>query len=166
MGFKFNFSLGGDAAAADDENTINDDVMDTNTDGTHSQSLSIPATELDICAYVREVGEIEVISERLQFTTPNDPTHTITTLFRRNFRDVEIEVIEEDTGSGDQGAVLMRAISEKTDLLPGVYEGGMKTWECAMDLVQYLAEMNHSTPHYFDGKRVLEVIIMISSVFD
>jgi hypothetical protein len=31
------------------------------------------------------------------------------------------------------------AVWEKTDLLPNVYEGGMKVWECSMDLVHFLA---------------------------
>ena len=26
------------------------------------------------------------------------------------------------------------------DIVPGVYEGGFKTWECSMDLAQYVAE--------------------------
>jgi hypothetical protein len=30
--------------------------------------------------------------------------------------------------------------SSKTDLVPGVYEGGLKVWECSTDLCQYLYE--------------------------
>ncbi|KAI8872595.1 hypothetical protein GQ42DRAFT_113205, partial [Ramicandelaber brevisporus] len=40
------------------------------------------------------------------------------------------------------------------DLIKGIYEGGLKTWECSNDLVQYL----HSQPlGYFNGKTVLEL---------
>lgn len=31
------------------------------------------------------------------------------------------------------------ALSAKDDIKPGLYEGGFKTWECAVDLAAYLA---------------------------
>ena len=40
-----------------------------------------------------------------------------------------------------------------SDLIPGVYEGGLKVWECAFDLVDYLAELKIN----FSGMRVLEL---------
>ena len=40
-----------------------------------------------------------------------------------------------------------------SDLIPGIYEGGLKVWECAFDLVEYLAESEIS----FSGMRVLEL---------
>ena len=40
-----------------------------------------------------------------------------------------------------------------SDLIPGVYEGGLKVWECAFDLVEYLAESEID----FSGVRVLEL---------
>lgn len=30
-------------------------------------------------------------------------------------------------------------LSAKDDIKPGLYEGGFKTWECAVDLANYLA---------------------------
>lgn len=44
-------------------------------------------------------------------------------------------------------------ISE-SDLIPGVYEGGMKIWECSKDLIQHLAKKEEET---FIGLRVLEL---------
>lgn len=47
--------------------------------------------------------------------------------------------------------VVVRSVREKissskglqgTDLVPGVYEGGLKVWECSIDLCRYLAENN------------------------
>ena len=38
-----------------------------------------------------------------------------------------------------------------TDLIPGIYEGGLKTWEGGVDLVEVLAEGN------YEGTSVLEV---------
>ncbi|KAG0344788.1 Histidine protein methyltransferase 1 [Podila humilis] len=51
------------------------------------------------------------------------------------------------------GGVEMLALAGKSDLVKGVYEGGLKTWECALDLVAYLAENKQS----YDGKKVLEL---------
>ena len=44
---------------------------------------------------------------------------------------------------------------EHSDLIPGVYEGGMKIWECAYDLIDYLATEQNSIP--LCGSRVLEL---------
>ena len=43
--------------------------------------------------------------------------------------------------------------SNHTDLIPGLYEGGMKTWECAYDLVDYLSKIDFD----FTGMKVLEL---------
>jgi predicted nicotinamide N-methyase len=39
------------------------------------------------------------------------------------------------------------------DVIPGVYEGGLKLWECTLDLVLYLANYSLS----FQGLRILEL---------
>lgn len=43
--------------------------------------------------------------------------------------------------------------SQHSDLIPGVYEGGLKVWECAFDLVQFLSESDLD----LTGMRVLEL---------
>lgn len=43
--------------------------------------------------------------------------------------------------------------SHHSDLIPGVYEGGLKTWECTFDLVAFMAEISLDTA----GKTVLEL---------
>lgn len=50
-------------------------------------------------------------------------------------------------------AVIKTATERSSDLIPSVYEGGLKIWECSVDLVEYLLESGIS----FQGKRVLEV---------
>lgn len=49
---------------------------------------------------------------------------------------------------------------QESDLLPGVYEGGFKLWECAVDLAAYLAKQpadDHAVPCGSAGMRVLEL---------
>ncbi|XP_060563155.1 histidine protein methyltransferase 1 homolog [Ruditapes philippinarum] len=45
------------------------------------------------------------------------------------------------------------AANQHSDLIPNVYEGGLKVWECALDLAEYLCK---STVH-FKNKNVLEL---------
>ncbi len=45
-----------------------------------------------------------------------------------------------------------------SDLVPGVYEGGLKTWECSLDLVDYLDGLKvNGKNHSFVGKTILDV---------
>lgn len=46
--------------------------------------------------------------------------------------------------------------SAHSDLIPGVYEGGMKIWECAYDLIDYLAT-EHRAVRPLSGCRVMEL---------
>ncbi|KAF8939778.1 Histidine protein methyltransferase 1 [Dissophora ornata] len=94
----------------------------------------------------------------------------VVTLYKRNLEDVKFQIAQEDDDfdtaeekSGDNkdakdtttgpGGVEMLALAGKSDLVKGVYEGGLKTWECALDLVAYLAEQKEN----YDGKKVLEL---------
>ena len=52
-----------------------------------------------------------------------------------------------------------------SDLVPGVYEGGLKTWECSLDLVNYLDEIKDTEQRRLNGKRILEVGRPLSSKF-
>lgn len=50
-------------------------------------------------------------------------------------------------------------LSGKDDIKPGVYEGGFKTWECAVDLASYLAERSEEVISTVraEGLHVIEV---------
>jgi len=51
-------------------------------------------------------------------------------------------------------------VDADTDLIPGTYEGGLKTWEGGVDLVEVLAEYDaktHKLVERIRGKRVIEV---------
>mgnify|MGYP007042491902 FL=1 len=49
-------------------------------------------------------------------------------LMRRDLFDVRFQIMHDEDTFADAGS----------DLIPGVYEGGLKTWECALDLVAVL----------------------------
>ncbi|XP_067928757.1 histidine protein methyltransferase 1 homolog isoform X2 [Watersipora subatra] len=59
-------------------------------------------------------------------------------------------VIKHITASGQQ----VDSVGDNTDLVPGVYEGGWKTWECSYLLLDYLYE---KYPKWRKGDNVLEL---------
>lgn len=52
-------------------------------------------------------------------------------------------------------AAALEFIEAPSDLVPRVYEGGLKTWECSIDLVEYLDSTR--LPEGFRGGDILEV---------
>eukprot|EP01101_Sappina_pedata_P008298 TRINITY_DN4562_c0_g1_i1.p1 TRINITY_DN4562_c0_g1~~TRINITY_DN4562_c0_g1_i1.p1 ORF type:complete len:317 (+),score=79.71 TRINITY_DN4562_c0_g1_i1:3-953(+) len=55
-------------------------------------------------------------------------------------------------GSQSRSVELLNIVGS-SDLRNGVYEGGFKLWECAIDLIEYMREVNFS----LEGKIVLEL---------
>ncbi|XP_018015180.1 histidine protein methyltransferase 1 homolog [Hyalella azteca] len=53
-----------------------------------------------------------------------------------------------------ESSVIKISEEQQSDLIPAVYEGGLKIWECTWDLLHYLAE---SSDILWQGKRVLEL---------
>ncbi|XP_055964549.1 histidine protein methyltransferase 1 homolog [Sorex fumeus] len=49
--------------------------------------------------------------------------------------------------------IISRTFSAHSDLIPGVYEGGLKIWECTFDLLAYCTE----SAVQFAGKKVLDL---------
>jgi protein-histidine N-methyltransferase len=67
---------------------------------------------------------------------------------RRDLFDARFQLLAQ--GRDEQAAL----VDAPADLVPGVYEGGLKTWECALDLAAYL-------DRDVRGLRVLEVSVAL-----
>ena len=94
-------------------------------------------------------------------------------MIRRDLFDARFQLISES--HGDSSSTNEAYDSEKnsqvevddkalgfldnpSDLVPGIYEGGLKTWECSLDLVDYLDSLkDRSDFQGFSGRKVLEV---------
>ncbi|XP_039995432.1 histidine protein methyltransferase 1 homolog [Xiphias gladius] len=65
------------------------------------------------------------------------------------------ETVFEKTASEreDSEKILSRTVEKRSDLIPGMYEGGLKVWECTYDLLE-LIEKDGET---FGGKAVLDL---------
>jgi protein-histidine N-methyltransferase len=83
-------------------------------------------------------------------------------ILRRDLYDARFQVmdqgenLEQDNEAQDDD----KYIDADTDLIPGTYEGGLKTWEGGIDLVEVLAEYDQKTKKLIErirGKRVIEV---------
>ncbi|XP_040905924.1 histidine protein methyltransferase 1 homolog [Toxotes jaculatrix] len=104
----------------------------------------------------------EPVKEAKEHLPPSDPqfllmdsvpeTVTIGTLPPLHFLN---ETVFEKTASEreDGEKILSRTAEKKSDLIPGVYEGGLKVWECTYDLLE-LIEKDGET---FGGKAVLDL---------
>ncbi|EHY53968.1 hypothetical protein HRR83_004614 [Exophiala dermatitidis] len=78
---------------------------------------------------------------------PKDNEDTKVQVLRRSLFDIRAQLMAEaDPETHDDAAETMLAGLENGDLTSGIYEGGFKTWECALDLAslvtQYLETNN------------------------
>ncbi|KAI0336625.1 hypothetical protein GY45DRAFT_1315207 [Cubamyces sp. BRFM 1775] len=80
-------------------------------------------------------------------------------LARRDLFDARFQLIasDEDAKTTD-GRSDLDFLDAPSDLVPGVYEGGLKTWECSLDLVDCLDSIyGTEIARHLKGKRVLEL---------
>ncbi|KXS21575.1 hypothetical protein M427DRAFT_93496 [Gonapodya prolifera JEL478] len=116
-----------------------------------------------------------IVGELLTFPRPNfsdssSPIPSRFTLARREISDIKFQLAQNDpevSQSHDvsqpleklETSALVRSMTDRTDLIPGVYEGGLKTWECSLDLVDYLSRtFNGSSPDLtITDQTVLEI---------
>lgn len=75
----------------------------------------------------------------------------------KTFPEPSVDLTKEGTLQGEgpccQLSVVQRAQEASSDLIAGVYEGGMKIWECALDLAKFLLADNALC----SSKRVMEL---------
>ncbi|PIL35683.1 hypothetical protein GSI_02413 [Ganoderma sinense ZZ0214-1] len=80
-------------------------------------------------------------------------------LSRRDLFDARFQLISADHGAGmETRPSEVEFIDAPSDLVPGVYEGGLKTWECSLDLVACLSSIYGSQiAKALQRKRILEL---------
>jgi len=66
-----------------------------------------------------------------------------------------------DTSGRGEGSLSF--LDAPSDIVPWVYEGGLKTWECSLDLVDYLYDLHgDGIGAWVQGKKILEVSQLMS----
>ncbi|KAJ2779176.1 hypothetical protein H4R18_004155 [Coemansia javaensis] len=80
-------------------------------------------------------------------------------LWKRQLDDVRFQLAQQDAMDGGQESAAQRAMGaggSAVDVVKGVYEGGLKTWECSIDLLGYLVDHGDELFAPGAGVRVLE----------
>ncbi|KAK5779240.1 hypothetical protein RI543_003128 [Arxiozyma heterogenica] len=104
--------------------------------------LKDPVVQAQIENYQQFLESLKDV--RLTFEKIYTP-ETKTELFRRELFDIKHQLMTEyDTNSGENDANNLKLdILINEDLKKNVYEGGLKSWECSIDVVDSFAKKNH-----------------------
>ena len=142
MDFKFNFCV--DEGSDKEEEVISTSDQDL-------PSTSSP----DSAPVARQIPVLQAHWDTVQNKTPTEYSIPNSRSKLRYISGTQCSSI--NGGSSNSGMELKSLLaltdSEHSDLIPGMYEGGLKVWECAFDLVHYLSELECD----FTGKSVLEL---------
>ncbi|RPB02299.1 hypothetical protein L873DRAFT_1802238 [Choiromyces venosus 120613-1] len=74
---------------------------------------------------------------------------------RRELYDVRMQLMDEDELNRDRSDRSMIVGLGREDIRTSLYEGGLKSWECSVDLVRHLASLYKQTGQ--ESKKVLEL---------
>ncbi|XP_059215913.1 histidine protein methyltransferase 1 homolog [Centropristis striata] len=147
MSFCFNFDVPAQTTKPDD---VDGNEQHNGKKGTIAKSTEHETKPAEL---VKEAKEHLPLCD-VQFLLRDAVTETVTigTLPPLHFLN---ETVFEKTASEreDGEKILSRTAEQRSDLISGVYEGGLKVWECTYDLLE-LIEKDGET---FGGKAVLDL---------
>ncbi|CAG8052969.1 unnamed protein product [Penicillium salamii] len=130
MAFSFGFS--GDDIDMDDSD-VNNDFSDVPS----QQTVGNPLPEL-VQANKHDMNEwLSILPSQISF---NKLAVRNLTVARREIFDIRTQLMAEDSAGHDNEELI--AGIEKGDIKPNFYEGGFKTWECALDLAKLALDEN------------------------
>ncbi|XP_062437617.1 histidine protein methyltransferase 1 homolog [Rhea pennata] len=89
------------------------------------------------------------IPEDVNQALENKVVEMVSGLYHVNMSVVETTVLDGSHGED----IVSKSVSSHSDLIPGIYEGGLKIWECTFDLIDYISE----TEMQFTDKTVLDL---------
>ncbi|GAA6006446.1 hypothetical protein JCM11491_004963 [Sporobolomyces phaffii] len=160
MSFSFAFDI--DAGELDDQLDLAGLTIDRPEHPTASTSTAATVPHAAV-----PLGELLATLPPLLSYTPvevpvsSTPTRSVT-LLRRDLFDARFQILNQDEHDDDKGKQRRdddndddgRFIDQGSDLVQGVYEGGLKTWECSLDLVDCLDQRGYSPVTDLDSDRV------------
>lgn len=126
-------------------------------DSDEERDVSPPESRLEVFSepsIVREAKEILIQSNLSVYLSSEVEEIPISggNLYIKHVSDSNVEESLKDRQDVSGNDILIAA-ENSTDLIPLVYEGGLKIWECSIDLVEYLLESQVG----FHGKLVMEI---------
>ncbi|RAL07441.1 protein-histidine N-methyltransferase [Aspergillus homomorphus CBS 101889] len=140
----FSFGFGGDDIDVDDAeiNEVNQ------ADFTFRKSVSdalpelVPARRHDMAEWISSLPSQISYNKLAIHTSQHGSSGNSVTLARRDVFDIRTQLMAEDTAEDREDNYELITGLEKGDIKPNFYEGGFKTWECALDLAKSLLDAN------------------------
>ncbi|CAA7268519.1 unnamed protein product [Cyclocybe aegerita] len=167
--FKFDFDI---------EDAEDLDVVNSNVPNRKEKDSSDVSVTLESFAEVPIVQLLDILPSLISYSPLRIPlasSREELTLLRRDLFDARFQLISEGVGDAVNASQILSEeppissqllrdrkaldfLDAPSDLVPGVYEGGLKTWECSLDLVDYLDTLKDVLGYEgFEGKKVLEL---------
>ncbi|KAF8634805.1 hypothetical protein AX17_004058 [Amanita inopinata Kibby_2008] len=158
--FRFNFDLE-DGVEADDLDFAALDISDKGgvdddkPTGSKSTPVDQPLAPFDEIPISQLLDALPPVISYSPLSIPlSTEQKQPVTLPRRDLFDARFQLVSE----GGRDETVLQYFDTPSDLIPGIYEGGFKTWECSLDLVDYLESSGGVfTSALLAGKRMLEV---------
>lgn len=107
----------------------------------------------DECDATQKAEEIKVFNDALMKKDFKLSTQEIVINEETAVKILNPKRVEETLKANKNTSCVLDASLSNKDLIPDLYEGGLKIWECAVDLVEFLEQ----TMVKFEDKRVLEL---------
>ncbi|KAJ2745003.1 hypothetical protein GGI20_002496 [Coemansia sp. BCRC 34301] len=151
MSFKFNFGV-------NDNGEVSNATATATTEGANGNDLPLSCETLESMAPCEFVplsipGVSSIVFDAIYYHGQ--------CLWKRQIDDVQFQLAQQDdmTDDTNDSAIkqAMAGSNSAADVIKGVYEGGLKTWECSMDLLSYLVEHGDELREALSGARVLEI---------
>ncbi|XP_026798426.3 histidine protein methyltransferase 1 homolog [Pangasianodon hypophthalmus] len=150
MAFSFNFDISSQFKQNYNNDTLNEKEEKTNQDTVKNQSQ---VKETSAPKKVKEAHEHKHAPDLLSHIE-NSVTETVTVGALPPLLYLNESVFEQTAPERDDAEkVLSQTITQNSDLITGVYEGGLKIWEGTHDLLEYVDDEGET----FSGKRVLDL---------
>lgn len=140
MSFQFNFD--DSDLEIDEESKQNNNVsyvlpssaLTLNNLSSNKPEDLIPTGEISLESLLQTLLNVRLTYSKFPIT----PTLSIV---RRELYDIRHQIMSESDPTSSEEIVNLDFL-DKDDLLRNVYEGGLTTWECSIDLVKHLASLN------------------------
>ncbi|XP_072533043.1 histidine protein methyltransferase 1 homolog [Salminus brasiliensis] len=152
MAFSFNFDVPLQTEDNRGDDFQEDKVKDENQDPLKSQSKPVETSD-STHKNLKEAVEHKNTAD-LHTHIENCVTETVSLGSLPPLHYINESVFEQTAPERDDGEkILFQTVTKNTDLITGVYEGGLKIWECTFDLLEYIDDEGET----FSGKRVLDL---------
>jgi hypothetical protein len=101
--------------------------------------------------------QLSTLPSKISYTTPGIRTAkgNAVTIPRRELFDIRMQLMAEDDDD-DENLAFLASLGDD-DIRTNVYEGGLKSWECSVDLVGVLVDDGGLWGSGGEGLRVMEV---------